>query len=63
MKYPEINLLGDGMRVKNITDNVEVIIYSEKGNMCIEHVDQSPFEFIIDKLDHTRVSKKLEFLR
>lgn len=63
MKYPEINLMGDGMRVKIITDDVEVIVYSDKGKLTIAHVDMSPFEYLADNQGHTKVAKKLEIQR
>ena len=63
MKYPEINLMGDGMRVKILTDNVEIIIYSKNGNLCIQHADLSAFEYQADKSIYTKVSKLLEILR
>ncbi len=63
MKYPEINLMGNGMRVKIITDDVEVIVFSEKGKLSISHVDMSPFEYQAHNLGHTELAKKLEILR
>ncbi len=54
MKYPEVNLMGDGMRVVIRTDDVEVIIYSDKGKLVIAHADMSPFEYHADNQEQTK---------
>ena len=63
MKYPEVNLMGDGMRVVIRTDDVEVIVYSDNGKLVIAHADMSPFEYQADNQGNTKVAKKLEIQR